>query len=124
MQNLLGGSSPRHPGSPFAVWRRRGMTTRLPLKPEALETFCRRHEVRKLSLFGSVLKGTARPDSDIDLLVEFEPRGSTHAARSCGNGRGARAAARWPARRSAHANRAVKGLCAVCCPLGRMRQAD
>jgi len=49
------------------------MTTRLPLKPEALETFCRRHGVRKLSLFGSVLKGTARPDSDIDLLVEFEP---------------------------------------------------
>src|SRR3954465_3830040 len=73
MQNLLGGSSPRHPGSPFAVWRRRGMTTRLPLKPEALETFCRRHRVRRLSLFGSVLKGTARPDSDIDLLVEFEP---------------------------------------------------
>jgi len=49
------------------------MTTRLPLKPEVLEAFCRRHGVRKLSLFGSVLKGTARPDSDIDLLVEFEP---------------------------------------------------
>jgi uncharacterized protein len=49
------------------------MTTRLPLEPEALETFCQRHGVRKLSLFGSVLKGTARPDSDIDLLVEFEP---------------------------------------------------
>ena len=49
------------------------MTTRLPLKPEALETFCRRHGVRKLSLFGSVLKGLARPVSDIDLLVEFEP---------------------------------------------------
>ena len=49
------------------------MTTRLPLEPEALETFCRRHGIRKLSLFGSVLKGTARPDSDIDLLVEFEP---------------------------------------------------
>ena len=34
---------------------------------------CRRHRVRRLSLFGSQLKGTARPDSDVDLLVEFLP---------------------------------------------------
>jgi predicted nucleotidyltransferase len=40
---------------------------------EALARLCRRHSIRRLSLFGSVLKGTARPDSDIDLLVEFEP---------------------------------------------------
>lgn len=33
----------------------------------------RRHHIRKLSLFGSALKGSSRPDSDIDLLVEFEP---------------------------------------------------
>jgi hypothetical protein len=33
---------------------------------------CKRHHIRKLSLFGSQLKGTARPDSDFDLLVEFE----------------------------------------------------
>jgi predicted nucleotidyltransferase len=39
----------------------------------ALATLCRRHHIRRLSLFGSTLKGTARPDSDIDLLVEFEP---------------------------------------------------
>jgi len=39
----------------------------------ALAVLCRRHHIRRLSLFGSVLKGTARPDSDIDLLVEFEP---------------------------------------------------
>lgn len=38
-----------------------------------LEAFCRAHRIRKLSLFGSVLKGTARPDSDVDLLVEFQP---------------------------------------------------
>lgn len=49
------------------------MTVRLPVEPKALETFCRRYGVRKLSLFGSVLKGTARPDSDVDLLVEFQP---------------------------------------------------
>jgi predicted nucleotidyltransferase len=40
-----------------------------------LERFCRKHRIRQLSLFGSVLKGTAGPDSDIDLLVEFEPNG-------------------------------------------------
>jgi predicted nucleotidyltransferase len=40
---------------------------------EALARLCRRHRIRRLSLFGSVLKGRARPDSDIDLLVEFEP---------------------------------------------------
>ena len=34
--------------------------------------FCERHHIRRLSLFGSQMKGTARPDSDIDLLVEFE----------------------------------------------------
>jgi predicted nucleotidyltransferase len=39
----------------------------------ALAALCRRYGIRRLSLFGSVLKGTARPDSDVDLLVEFEP---------------------------------------------------
>jgi predicted nucleotidyltransferase len=39
----------------------------------ALGALCRRHGVRRLSLFGSVLKGTDRSDSDVDLLVEFEP---------------------------------------------------
>ena len=41
---------------------------------EALASLCRRHRIRQLSLFGSTLKGAARPDSDIDLLVEFEPQ--------------------------------------------------
>lgn len=48
------------------------MTRRLPVAPDALAAFCRRHRIRKLSLFGSALKGTMRPDSDIDLLVEFD----------------------------------------------------
>lgn len=39
----------------------------------ALSELCRRHRIKRLSLFGSRLKGTARPDSDTDLLVEFEP---------------------------------------------------
>lgn len=49
------------------------MDVRLPIDPAQLAELCRRHRIRKLSLFGSQLKGTARPDSDIDLLVEFEP---------------------------------------------------
>ena len=40
---------------------------------EALADFCRAHGIRQLSVFGSTIKGTARPDSDLDLLVEFEP---------------------------------------------------
>jgi len=39
----------------------------------ALAAICRHHRIRRLSVFGSTLKGTARPDSDVDLLVEFEP---------------------------------------------------
>jgi uncharacterized protein len=39
----------------------------------ALAVLCRRHYIRRLSLFGSVLKGTASENSDVDLLVEFEP---------------------------------------------------
>jgi uncharacterized protein len=39
----------------------------------ALAALCRRHHIRRLSLFGSTLKGTARSDGDVDLLVEFEP---------------------------------------------------
>jgi predicted nucleotidyltransferase len=49
------------------------MTERLFPDRAALAALCRRHGIRRLSLFGSVLKGTARPDSDVDLLVEFEP---------------------------------------------------
>ena len=49
------------------------MHPRLPLDDATLARFCERHHMRRLALFGSQLKGTARPDSDIDLLVEFEP---------------------------------------------------
>ncbi len=49
------------------------MARRLSIDPKVLERFCREHGIRKLSLFGSVLRGTASKDSDIDLLVEFVP---------------------------------------------------
>lgn len=42
--------------------------------PQAeIDDFCRRHHVRRLALFGSVLRDDFRPDSDIDVLIEFEP---------------------------------------------------
>lgn len=44
----------------------------IPLPKEQMEEFCRRNHIRKLSLFGSVLRDDFRPDSDVDVLVEFE----------------------------------------------------
>ncbi len=38
-----------------------------------LAEFCRRHHIRRLSLFGSALRGDFSEESDIDVLVEFEP---------------------------------------------------
>jgi hypothetical protein len=47
------------------------VTGQLAFDVESLAAVCRRHHIHRLSLFGSVLKGTDRPDSDVDLLVEF-----------------------------------------------------
>ncbi|MEM9553679.1 MAG: nucleotidyltransferase domain-containing protein [Acidobacteriota bacterium] len=44
---------------------------KLPIAPDQLADLCRRHHIERLSLFGSVLKGLDRSDSDVDLLVEF-----------------------------------------------------
>lgn len=40
---------------------------------QALAEFCRRHGIRRLALFGSVLRDDFTPESDVDVLVEFEP---------------------------------------------------
>ena len=40
---------------------------------DQIADFCRRHHIRKLSLFGSVLRDDFGPQSDVDVLVEFEP---------------------------------------------------
>ncbi|NJL17670.1 MAG: nucleotidyltransferase family protein [Nitrospira sp.] len=42
------------------------------ISKEGLEAFCRQYHIRKLSLFGSVLRDDFRSDSDVDVLVEFE----------------------------------------------------
>jgi uncharacterized protein len=47
------------------------------LMDDALETFCRRWQIVELSVFGSVLRDDFRSDSDIDVLVDFEP-GARH----------------------------------------------
>ena len=49
------------------------MSPRIPIASEAVIDFCRRHHIRRLALFGSVLRDDFRPDSDVDVLVEFEP---------------------------------------------------
>ena len=43
------------------------------LPMDAIIAFCEKYPIRKLSLFGSVLRDDFRPDSDVDVLVEFEP---------------------------------------------------
>jgi hypothetical protein len=43
------------------------------LPREKIEEFCKRNHIRRLSLFGSALRGDAGPDSDIDFLIEFHP---------------------------------------------------
>jgi len=49
------------------------MPVTLDIDRDHLAALCRRHHVAKLELFGSRAQGTARPDSDVDLLVTFEP---------------------------------------------------
>ncbi len=44
---------------------------------DRIAEFCRRHRIRKLSLFGSILRDDFGPDSDVDVLVEFEPDART-----------------------------------------------
>jgi predicted nucleotidyltransferase len=42
------------------------------ISKDELASFCKRNHIRKLSVFGSAVRGELLPDSDIDLLVEFE----------------------------------------------------
>jgi hypothetical protein len=49
------------------------MPARIPVPEEKLAAFCRRNRIRRLALFGSVLRDDFGPESDVDVLVEFEP---------------------------------------------------
>ena len=52
------------------------MTPAIEIRTEAISEFCRKNRIRRLSLFGSVLRSDFRTESDIDVLVEFEPGGT------------------------------------------------
>jgi predicted nucleotidyltransferase len=47
--------------------------SRINISKDQMAAFCRRYRVRRLAVFGSVLREDFRPDSDVDVLVEFEP---------------------------------------------------
>ena len=49
------------------------MKARIEIPKEKLAEFCRRNRIRRLAFFGSVLRDDFTPESDVDVLVEFEP---------------------------------------------------
>ncbi|MDD4859572.1 MAG: nucleotidyltransferase family protein [Dehalococcoidales bacterium] len=49
------------------------LNKRFNISRSELASFCQRHHIKSLALFGSVLRDDFRPDSDIDVLVEFQP---------------------------------------------------
>lgn len=49
------------------------MSARLEMPKGEIEAFSRRNHINRLALFGSVLREDFSPDSDVDVLVEFEP---------------------------------------------------
>lgn len=63
---ILLAMSPRTPTTILAF-------KRLGVAPETLEDLCERWRIRRFELFGSVVRSDFRPESDIDVLVEFDP---------------------------------------------------
>jgi len=49
------------------------MSLKIDLSEDKIKEFCQRNRIHRLSLFGSVLREDFGPESDIDVLVEFEP---------------------------------------------------
>lgn len=49
------------------------MSLRIEVDQDQIADFCRRHHIKKLAFFGSVLRDDFRSDSDVDVLVEYEP---------------------------------------------------
>ena len=48
------------------------MSARIDIPEDEIAAFCRRHHIRRMALFGSVLRDDFTPESDVDVLVEFE----------------------------------------------------
>ena len=51
----------------------RRVSARIKIPRQAVADFCRRHHIRRLALFGSVIRDDFTPESDVDVLVEFAP---------------------------------------------------
>ncbi len=49
------------------------MNAQVSLSKEGLAAFCQEHGIKRLAMFGSVLRDDFGPESDVDVLVEFEP---------------------------------------------------
>jgi predicted nucleotidyltransferase len=46
---------------------------KIDVSQDQIAAFCQRHHIRRLAFFGSVLRDDFKPESDVDVLVEFEP---------------------------------------------------
>ncbi len=49
------------------------MSLHIQVNREQIAEFCHRHHIRRFAFFGSVLRDDFRPESDVDVLIEFEP---------------------------------------------------
>ena len=49
------------------------MSVQIDIPKPKIADFCRRNRIRRLALFGSVVRDDFEPESDVDVLVEFEP---------------------------------------------------
>jgi predicted nucleotidyltransferase len=49
------------------------MSVKIEISREEIAEFCRRNRIRRLAFFGSVLRDDFTPNSDVDVLVQFEP---------------------------------------------------
>ena len=50
-----------------------GRQIHMPISRETIEAFCRKWDIKEFALFGSVLRDDFRPDSDVDVMVQFDP---------------------------------------------------
>lgn len=49
------------------------MNSQIAIPKDQIASFCRERHIRRLAIFGSALRKDFRPDSDVDVLVEFDP---------------------------------------------------
>jgi uncharacterized protein len=49
------------------------MTVKIDLPTAKITAFCQQHQIRELALFGSVMREDFKPDSDVDVLIDFKP---------------------------------------------------